>query len=249
MKLFDIFKRTMLRPDEIVELALQEVTPKEITGSFIRKNFSEIVEKLHMKAYSEYLKVQKLEGENAIQQFLKERIAPKDKPEKIIKIVASCFDEFDRFYLSLAQSRKQRAGSAFEDMIRTLFKRLYYPFEEQIVINGKPDFLMPGEKHYKENAMDCIIFTAKRTLRERWRQIVTEGTRGLGFFLATLDENVSSEQLKEMKNSRIYLVLPKSMKKKIAHYKKAQNVISFEEFFISHLDPAVARWKRAGIIK
>ena len=247
-KLFDIFKKVMLTPDEIVELALREIIPHKITDDYIKKNFSRLVERLSSAAYDQYLKVQKHEGEAALKEYLEEKISSDDSSKKAIEMVVSCFEEFDRFYLSLSQSRKQRAGSAFEDIIKTLFKRLSYPFDEQIVINGKPDFLMPGEKHYKSNAMDCIIFTAKRTLRERWRQIVTEGTRGLGFYLATIDDGVSESQLDEMKHNRIYLVLPVSLKKAILHYSEAYNVISFEEFFKNHLDPAVKRWKKAKIL-
>lgn len=91
--------------------------------------------------------------------------------------------------------------------------------------------------------MDCIIFTVKRTLRERWRQIVTEGTRGKGFFLATIDEGVGINDLNAMKESRIYLVVPKRLKTSIATYKAALNVLSFENFFKLHLDPAMERWR------
>ena len=133
-------------------------------------------------------------------------------------------------------------------ILKTLFKRLSYPFDEQQVINGKPDFLMPNRHHYDSNPMGCIIFTAKRSLRERWRQIVTEGTRGLGFYLATIDESISSNQLDEMMDHRIYLVIPESIKNNIEYYITASNVISFEEFFQYHLDPALTRWRNRGII-
>ena len=96
--------------------------------------------------------------------------------------------------------------------------------------------------------MDCIIFTAKRTLRERWRQIVIEGTRGLGFYLATIVEKVSTIQLDEMKNHRIYLVMPESIKSNNTKYNAQANVITFEEFFQYHLDPAVKRWRARKII-
>lgn len=158
------------------------------------------------------------------------------------------FTDLDRFYLSLTQSRKVRAGSAFEIVLKTLFKTLGYPFDEQQVINGKPDFLMPSRNHYDKNPMDCIIFTAKRTLRERWRQIVTEGMRGLGFYLATIDEEISGAQLGEMLNHRIYIVVPENIKNRIASYRQAPNVITFEDFFRQHLDPAVKRWKENRVI-
>jgi len=133
-------------------------------------------------------------------------------------------------------------------VLKTLFKKLNYPFDEQQVINGKPDFLMPSRNHYDTNSMDCIIFTVKRTLRERWRQIVTEGTRGLGFYLATIDESISGKQLGEMRDNRIHLVIPANIKGKVERYTSAHNVITFEEFFRYHLDPAVTRWKERGII-
>ena len=93
------------------------------------------------------------------------------------KAISGYFKVLDKFFLSLAQSRKSRDVKTFESIHNTLFQMLEYLFDEQIVINGKPDFLMPSAKHYDTNPMECIIFTVKRTIRERWRQIVTEGTR------------------------------------------------------------------------
>ena len=165
----------------------------------------------------------------------------------LMDIIANSFYEMDRVFLSLTQSRRVRAGSAFEYVIREMFEVLDYPFSSQIVINGKPDFLLPSSTYYAQNAMDCVIFTVKRTLRERWRQIVTEGTRGLGFFLATIDEKVGINDLNAMRESRIYLVVPKRLKSEIAIYKTALNVLSFEDFFRLHLDPALARWQAQGV--
>jgi hypothetical protein len=135
---------------------------------------------------------------------------------------------------------------SFESIHNALFKSLSYPFDEQIVINGKPDFLMPSAAHYRVNPMDCVIFTSKRTLRERWRQIVTEGTRGLGFYLATIDDAVTSVQLQEMLRHRIYIVCPERLKNK--QYLEAVNVISFRQFFEDHLDPTMTRWRKNGVI-
>ncbi len=248
-EIFQIFRKIILRPDEIVEIALQNVAPSSCTTDYIKNNFSRLVESIQIDAYEEYLKNEKVCGKTAIKEFLKSHLESTKKSSDPIELIASNFTELDRFFLSLTQSRRSRAGSAFEDIIKNLFKRLSYQFDEQIVINGAPDFLMPSEAHYKTNAMDCIIFTAKRTLRERWRQIVTEGTRGLGFYLATIDAKVSQPQLGEMKSNRIYLVVPESLKTTIPHYSSAPNVISFEDFFDNHLDPAVKRWKRAKVIK
>ena len=121
-----------------------------------------------------------------------------------------------------------------------------YPYTPQAVINGQPDFLLPSLEHFEKNAMDCIIFTVKRTLRERWRQIITEGTQGHQFFLATIDENVGARDLQQMLQSRIYLVVPESVRMKC--YRRVANVITYEGFFLKHLDPAMARWRTDGVI-
>ena len=76
---------------------------------------------------------------------------------------------------------------------------------------------------------------------------MTEGTQGAAFFLATLDDKVTSEQIGEMRKKKIYLVAPATLKNSTV-YQHEPNVISFEDFFADHLDPAVSRWKRHKII-
>jgi len=237
----------MLSPQGVLDKAIKRSVPDANTVSYTKKNFSKIIDKIGEEAYKIFLAEQEKAGKRAVKRYFDSLIPQSSPRASSIEIVASSFKEFDRFFLSLAQSRKPRAGSAFEGLIKSLFKKLNYPFAEQQVINGKPDFLMPCREHYDTNPMDCIIFTAKRTVRERWRQIVTEGTRGLGFFLATIDEDISDNQLGEMLRNRIYLVVSSDLKRKISHYSKAVNVLSFEEFFRSHLDPAVKRWKKAKV--
>ncbi|HUV68010.1 MAG TPA: type II restriction endonuclease, partial [Terracidiphilus sp.] len=163
-------------------------------------------------------------------------------------VIGDYFYTLDKFFLSRTQSRRSRAGSAFEVVLEELFKRLQYPFQSQPAIDGNPDFVFPSVSLYQKNAQDAIVFTAKRTLRERWRQIVTEGAKGLGFFLATIDEKVSEGQVGEMKGERIYLVVPAKLKEGVRQYAAAENVITFEDFLEDHLDPKMTKWKRHGVI-
>lgn len=162
-------------------------------------------------------------------------------------ILGAHSDLLDKFYMSLAQGRKARAGRAFEQFHNNFFRRLDYPFTEQPVINGKPDFLLPSEDYYRENAPDCIIFTAKRTIRERWGQIVTEGTRGLGFYLSTIDASISRNELTRMRQNRITIVCPQEIQQQ--NYKDVRNVLSYQDFFRLHLDPAMTRWKATGVVE
>jgi hypothetical protein len=169
-------------------------------------------------------------------------------PEKVSGVIGDYFFTLDRFFLSRTQSRRSRAGAAFEVVLEELFKKLGYPFESQPQIDGNPDFVFPSISLYQKNAQDAIVFTAKRTLRERWRQIVTEGAKGLGFFLATIDEKVSEAQIKDMKGERIHLVVLSKLKGSVQQYAAAANVITFEDFLEDHLDPKMTKWKKHGDI-
>ncbi len=216
---------------------------------WIKANFSKLVEKVQKDAYKEYLEAERDAGSEAIAEVFTPVIGANSKARDAIRLIGGHFHALDGFYLGLTQGRRPRAGKTFEYLIRKLFGRLGYPFTSQPLINGQPDFILPSLEHFERHAADCIVFTVKRTLRERWRQIVTEGTRGLGFYLATIDEGVAHRDLSEMRTTRITLVVPQRIKNDCSDYRRAPNVISFENFFRFHLDPAMDRWRAAGVIK
>jgi hypothetical protein len=220
----------------------------ETDSKWIKRNFSNLVENVQLDAYREYLEAEGIIGGGVLAEVLMPLVGRDPKPEDFAAVLTTYFVSLDRFFLGLTQGRRPRAGNAFEILIREVFERLGYPFTRQAIINGQPDFLLPSVGHYGKNPMDCIIFTVKRTLRERWRQIVTEGTRGLGFFLATIDEDVAQRDLKDMLAARINLVVPARIKTIRPDYQTAVNVITFEDFFEYHLDPAMKRWKANKVI-
>jgi len=247
--LFEYFNEKMAKPNEIVKAGISRTLGKnEGNIEYIKKNFSELVLHSEKNAYDIFLEIQKASWSHAINRYFTPTMDQLDTEKQKADFLMNNFEDLDSFFLSLSQSRKSRGGSSFQYIIKDMLSRLDYPFSEEPVINGKPDFLFPSEEHYRENPMDCIIFTVKRKIRERWRQIVTEGTRGLGFFLATIDEKVSQNQIQEMAANRIYLVVPASIKQKVEHYGDASNVISFETFFLDYLDPGLQRWKRAHLV-
>jgi hypothetical protein len=246
-KLRESFKKNILTSQQVIE---ESVRKKASHGNpvQIKRNFSGLVREIEDEAYHVYLEAQEKAWKKTIRQYCDSEVGTNANYDAFLLFLQEHLADFDCLFLSIAQSRKSRAGKAFESIIRTLFRELNYPFSEQQVINGKPDFLMPSRSHYDAHPMDCIVFTAKRTLRERWRQIVTEGMKARGFFLATIDNKISENGLKEMNANKIFLVVPQSLKHEIPHYQKAPNVISFEDFFEDYLDPAMKRWKKAGAI-
>lgn len=233
-KLFQDFKNKMKTNEELCLVAADKVLGDK-TEQEIKENFSRYFEEILDEIYKQYLIAQKESGQEVID-------------SQVAKSGTVNFEDMDKFFMSIFQSRKSRAGKGFEFTIRTMFERLSYPFSEQVNIDGaKPDFVMPSESYFLQKPLDSLIFTAKRTLRERWRQVVTEANKGYGYFLATLDDKVTSSQIEQASKHKIYLVVPNSLKTGRDEYAQAYNVLSFESFFRSHLDPALKRWKANNI--
>lgn len=243
------FQQRIPRGHEIAARAVAKaLAGHENDSAWIKQNFSNLVEHVQIDAYEDYLAAEQVAGGRALADVFLPLIGQNATAQQMVEILGSYFHSLDRFFLGLTQGRRPRAGKTFEFLIKELFVRLQYPFTPQAIINGQPDFVLPSIEHFRRNPPDCIIFTVKRTLRERWRQIVTEGTRGLGFFLATIDEQIAVRDLREMLQSRIHIVVPTRLKTIRPDYEAAVNVITFEHFFEFHLDPAMQRWRAVGAI-
>jgi hypothetical protein len=223
------------------EAVKQAITGHEDDVPWLTANFSTLVENVQREAYRVYQQHEYAICRDIIPAQFFSMLRTDASANDALAIVGEYFPALDKFFLSLTQGRRTRAGNAFEYLLRELFTRLRYPYTARPTIGASvPDFVIPSIDLFNRNPIDAIIFTVKRTLRERWRQVVTEGTRGLGFFLATIDETVSGRDLEEMVNSRIYLVVPARIKAE--RYAAVPNVITFEYFFEHYLDPAMRRW-------
>ena len=229
MTLFDKFKNTIPTNDLLIKRVLDRVLygkpPKDI-----KIQFSDLLIRIHDDIYKEYL----YEQENSGQKVINDEIKKKG---------TISFNDLDSFLLSISQSRKSRAGKAFELIIENLLTKLGYPYSKQVVIEGaKPDYVLPSEEYFLKQPLDSILLTAKRTLRERWRQVVTEANKGYGYFLATIDDGISKNQIELASKNKIFIVVPRALKQSVPHYKESYSVITFEEFFENYLDPAMRRW-------
>lgn len=145
------------------------------------------------------------------------------------------YPQIDAVFLSASQQRKTRAGRSFEHHIAAALTAGGIRFVEQAVTGGRrPDFVMPDVRqlHSRHRAReDALVLAAKTTLRERWKQVITESLN-CDVFLATVDDRVAPTSIREMATAGIRLVVPESLKtSKEAYYYGQDNVVSFREFF------------------
>ncbi|MEW6188609.1 MAG: type II restriction endonuclease [Actinomycetota bacterium] len=120
-----------------------------------------------------------------------------------------------RGFLSISQSRKTRGGRDFELQVGCLLELMGVPFEKK-KRRYRVDFMIPSDDAFHHNPNRSIILSAKRTLRERWREVVEElqAMRSPNIYLITADENVSLGHVEGICGQyRIHLVVWDEVKK------------------------------------
>ena len=246
-RLKTVFKGAMPHNKVVLVNALRSVLGEhDGDRDWIKANISAIIGGFEDSAHKAYRIAEADAQGRALRDVFGGMVRSDAPASELLDVVARNGGAIDAFCLGVAQSRKSRAGAALETCLAYLFDSLGYPYSASPVINGKPDFVFPSVERYREHATDCIVFTSKRTLRERWRQIITEGARGAHFFLATLDPDVRAPDLQEMRENRVNLVVPEGIR--AGRYAAHPNVISFESFVLDYAEPAMARWRRNGVI-
>jgi hypothetical protein len=215
--------------------------------AYIKENFGNLVVNIESDVNSEYQRREKKATARALTATMMGDLGSAASIEDVCNYLSERVHGLDEYFLSVKQSRSSRASNALERILEHLLYRLGYKFEAHPVVDGNPDWIFPSKQHYLNNPMECIVFTAKRTLRERWRQVTTEAAKGSSFFLGTIEDKFSTTQLGEMKDLRIQLVVPEDAKT-LAPYDTASNVISYASFVCDYLDPKHEVWRRSGII-
>lgn len=134
------------------------------------------------------------------------------------EIIARGFKDVDAFIEMANQvlnRRKSRAGKSLEHHLATLFNGNNLTFTAQAVTEGnkRPDFIFPSKRAYHDMSFPSdklISLAAKTTCKDRWRQVLNEADRlrTKQKFLCTLQQGISSPQLKEMKAENVVLVVP-----------------------------------------
>jgi len=127
-------------------------------------------------------------------------------------------DGFINFSLSVQNRRKSRAGLSLENHLANLFdlNDLKYQRGARTENNKKPDFLFPNSECYHNltfNAEGLTMLGVKRSLKDRWRQVLSEANRIKEKHLLTLESSISVNQTDEMVSSNLNLVVPREIHK------------------------------------
>lgn len=106
-------------------------------------------------------------------------------------------------------------GYSLQNQLEALFDSHKLKYKAQAVTEGKnkPDFIFPSSEEYRDQQFKSellVMLGAKSTLKERWRQILTEAARIPRKHLCTLEPSISKDQTDEISKHAIQLVIPES---------------------------------------
>ncbi len=224
-------------------------TPENINSQQAKERFEELLhhvweETLHVleeyeySVYSKGIPSQLISRE---EDLFTEKAAHKNN------IVQSVIDRFQRWYpylremfLSVAQSRKARGGRDFELQFGGMLDLMEVPYQK-VKRRTRVDFMMPDDRTFEENPTSAVIASAKRTLRERWREVVEElyAMRSPNIFLVTADYAVSSRHVQAIcSENRIHLVVWKEVKQKYSN----PLVLSYDQWVRKRLPSLMQFW-------
>jgi hypothetical protein len=156
-------------------------------------------------------------------------------------------DSFLSVAQTILQSRKSRSGNSLELHAKQILTEekfvadTHFSHSATIEGNKRPDFLFPNAKAYRDPKFPekrLRMLAAKTTVKDRWRQILNEANRIETKHLLTLQEGVSENQFKEMREANVQLVVPKSLHER--YPKSVQPHLMTLDGFISevrHLQP------------
>lgn len=127
-------------------------------------------------------------------------------------------DDFLETASSIMNRRKSRAGRSLENHVQSIFTAAGLKFDAQASIEGgkKPDLLFPSKTAYETPLFPedkLRLMGVKTTCKDRWRQVLSEGSRVTKKHILTLQNGISANQLNEMHTAGVTLVVPESIHK------------------------------------
>lgn len=207
---------------QVVAQAFEELSlvPERISRDQARQNFGDILRQVWrhtltvLERYEEQAYAQGIPG--GLIDLLPEAVAHSEEVRRdqgfeaaVIALLSAWYPYLREAFLSVSQSRKTRGGGDFELQFAGALKLAGIPFQE-IKRTFRVDFMIPSDEIFRRNRTVAVVASAKRTLRERWREVVEElqALRSPNIFLVTANGEVGSGHVRQICHSYgIHLVV------------------------------------------
>ncbi|MFQ5874038.1 MAG: type II restriction endonuclease [Dehalococcoidia bacterium] len=160
----------------------------------------------------------------------------------VVRLLRKWHQVLRGLFLSVSQSRKQRGGKDFEYQIQTLLGLAQIPHEVQPK-RERSDFIFPSTELLHKDRPKAVLLSAKRTLRERWQQVVNElqQVQCPNTYLATAEDRIAQNALNGIKARNIYLVVWDELKNE--SYAGEPLVVGYSQFIRDLTQHFLRQWQ------
>jgi hypothetical protein len=158
-------------------------------------------------------------------------------------LFAELYPTLRQVFLSISQSRKARGGKDFELEFGRLLDYAGVPYQ-RVSRQTRTDFMVPSDDTFNSNRNIALVLSAKRTLRERWREVAEElfNLRSPNVYLITADDNVSAGHVEQIcRRYRIYLVVWDKLKE--SDFGNDPFVLGYSELLNEVIPIFESRWR------
>lgn len=195
--------------DRILDEAAKRIGIFELDREDILSNFAELVNRLEAEALRLYRSY-----EDRAFKSLAGHIAEVQGDVSPIELAVEAARKLE---FRAGQMRKARGGASFQKIVQKLLTLAGIPCEEPSKetkrILRRIDLVSPSAEVAKKTPDKAIFLAVKRTLRERWKQVVPEQMKGARLYLVTINGECSAEKAKEIKEAGMVAYVPSSLKK------------------------------------
>jgi hypothetical protein len=158
-----------------------------------------------------------MEREEILFRTLEKHIVSEDLSKSMENGFDGDVDSMAKYFLSMQNRRKSRAGQALENHVEHLLTGRNILFDRAKVTENKarPDFIFPGITEYHDDIFNVALLTmlgVKTTCKDRWRQVLTEANKIPNKHLLTLEAAISENQTNEMRSQNLQLVVPNAIR-------------------------------------
>jgi hypothetical protein len=202
--------------DIILDEAIEKLKLSGLSRDEILRHFESHVANLEAEAFNIYLGYEEAAFAKLARSWLR-----KAKPEKK-ELGEKSLLEFVKLVREMearaGQMRKARGGASFQKIVKKLLNLAGVPCEEPSKdikrLLRRIDLVSPDAETAKNAPDKAIFLAAKRTLRERWKQVVPEQMKGTRLYLITINSECSSEKAQEIKETGMIAYVPQELKEK-----------------------------------
>lgn len=235
---FDLSER--LRPE--CEAFARQVGAGFPSGEEIARESRRIYERLYgaLSEDADRMLLRLMEIEYSLFRFFE-----RSSYEERLRSGFSSIEEFLCLSLEVHNRRKSRAGQSLELHLDHVFRRFGVACARGCTTSDsrRPDFLFPSLEAYEDGRRNdrnregkndggseerLFFLAAKTTCKDRWRQILTEVDLPQRY-LFTLQQAISSAQLREMEAEGVTVVLPESSRARFPEDDR-RHLLSLSEF-------------------